>query len=298
VATGVDWDHVPTLLSSNAYREWTNEAGRLIQAPIGWMNSVHSKLARLFARIELPDYVYSQRGRSYVDNGREHAGIHPAVRTDINKFYPSVTRDMVFRMFRDDLQCAADVAARLADICCFQQVHLPTGSPLSGRVAFFAAKAMFDEVEQLASRTDCTLTVYVDDIVLSGSGATKTVLAEMRGIIAKHGLKSKASKSKTYAANAAKSITGTVVVGDSVRLPNVRHRLMREARIAAANRSAPDREGLIRQLRGREIEAAQFRARRNAIQPLGSSTQSPESPTTDSAAVDISASEIKLDRIK
>ena len=48
------------------------------------------------------------------------------------------------RMFLHDFECAEDIAHRLADICCYKQLHLPTGSPVSGRIAFFAAKHMFD----------------------------------------------------------------------------------------------------------------------------------------------------------
>jgi hypothetical protein len=121
----------PKLLDVKHYRVWTNEKGREIQAPHGWLAQVHKRIGALLARIELPNYVYSQKGRSYADNARAHRGETPLIKTDISRFYPSVTRQAVFRMFIDDFECAVDVAHRLADVCCYKQAHLPPVAPLA-----------------------------------------------------------------------------------------------------------------------------------------------------------------------
>ena len=76
----VDWDAVPSLLSANVYRVWLNEKGREIQQPIGKLEKVHRRIGDLLARIELPDYLFSQRGRSYADNARQHVGEIPLLR--------------------------------------------------------------------------------------------------------------------------------------------------------------------------------------------------------------------------
>ncbi|MCA6218362.1 RNA-directed DNA polymerase [Ideonella sp. B7] len=255
---GVKWESVTDLLAAESFRVWKGPKDREIQAPIHWMAAVHKVIADLLARIEVPDYVFSQKGRSYADNARQHLGNHPVIKTDINKFYPSVTRAMVFRMFVRDFECAADVADRLADICCYRQLHLPTGSPLSGRVAFFAARGLFEDIAKLAAASDCKLTIYVDDIALSGPNATKRLLGEVRMLIARHGLKSKGKKSATFAAGAPKSVTGAVIVGDELRLPNERHRKLHETRSAYAAADGDERAKLGRQLRGRQQEAAQI----------------------------------------
>lgn len=255
---GVSWDSVLELLQSDGYRVWTNAKGREIQAPVHWMAAVHKTIGDLLARIEVPDYVFSQKGRSYADNARQHLGRHPVIKTDIHRFYPSVARSMVFKMFFEDFECAEDVAHRLADICCYQQKHLPTGSPLSGRVGFFAARWLFDDINALAQAHGCTLTVYVDDITLSGPQATKQLLAKVRTLIARHGLRSKTTKSQTFAPGAPKSVTGAVIVDDELRLPNVRHRLLHEARQGLRVAVGEERRRLQRQVKGREQEARQI----------------------------------------
>lgn len=254
----VEWGAIDKLLSPENYRVWVNKKGREIQKPLGWLNHVHTRIGKLFARIELPDYLYSQKGRSYVDNARQHIGTVPLIKTDIYKFYPSTTRQMVYRLFIIDFQCAEDVAHRLADICCYQQKHLPTGSPLSGRVAFFAAKRMFDEIEVLATDAHCRMTALVDDVTVSGHGATRKLLGEIRRIVSQHGLNTKQRKSKSFAATAAKTVTGAIIAGDELRLPNVRHRRIWEARRALENATCTEKEQILRTLRGRLQEAKQI----------------------------------------
>jgi hypothetical protein len=254
---GVRWEAVSKLLDVKHYRVWVNEKGREIQAPHGWLDQVHRRISRLLARIENPNYVYSQKGRSYADNARSHRGKTPLIKTDISRFYPSVTRQAVFRMFLDDFECAIDVAHRLADICCYKQLHLPTGSSLSGRVAFWAKRRMFDEIAELAQGVGCRMTVYVDDVTISGPAATKTLLGAVRQIIGSHGLRTQDRKSKTYASGAAKIVTGAVVIRDEVRLPNSRHLNIHRARQKIQAASSTELEHAKRVLAGRVHEASQ-----------------------------------------
>lgn len=254
---GIEWDAVPGLVAASAYRVWSNAKGREIQQPLGKLETVHRRIGDLLARIELPDYLYSQRGRSYADNARQHVGDIPLVKTDIHKFYPSTTWTMVHRMFAEDFECADDVARRLADICCYQRKHLPTGSPVSGRIAFFAARQMFDSIAELTAKQGCRMTAYVDDITVSGEHASKTLLGEIRKIVHRHGLKTKQKKSATFAATAAKPVTGTVIMGGELRLPNERHKKIHDARRELEAAPAADRPRILRVLRGRIQESKQ-----------------------------------------
>ena len=263
---GVNWEAIPDLLAREGYRVWKNQKDREIQAPIFWMATVHKRIANLLGRIELPDYLFSRKGRSYADNARQHVGNQPLVKTDISKFYPSTTRRMVMKMFIEDFQCAEDVAHRLADICCYKQKHLPTGSPLSGRVAFFSARHMFDEVATLASASNCKMTAYVDDITVSGPNAIKELLGEVRKIVSRHGLTTKQKKSKTFAASAVKTVTGAAIVGNELRLPNQRHRRISEAHQDVRTSSESTRAKAARVLRGRLQEATQILGNTSALQ--------------------------------
>lgn len=161
-------------------------------------------------------------------------------------------------MFVREFRCAGDIANILADLCCYQMKHLPTGSPISGRVAFFAAKTMFDEINELAQKTKSRMTVYVDDVTMSGPAVTKRLISEVRGAVRRHGLKTKQSKTKTFPADASKTVTGGVIVGDVVRLPNPRHRKIWETRRAVQRATGDERKRLLRSLKGRLQEAKQI----------------------------------------
>jgi hypothetical protein len=255
---GVKWDSIDELLSPDNFRVWTNTKGREIQQPVRWLGAVHQRIGRLLSRIELPSYVFSRKGRSYIDNAREHLGNTPLVKTDIHKFYPSTTHEMIYRLFVDEFQCAKDIARHLAGICCYKQLHLPTGSPLSGRLAFFSAKRMFDEIARLAAADGCKMTLYVDDITISGQAATKRILGSVRQGIHRFGLKTKQAKSKTFAGERAKTVTGVVVNGSALCLPNARHKSIAEARKKLRSGvSQMELDKLKQTLQGRLIEARQ-----------------------------------------
>ena len=258
---GLSWDQTTALISGQHYRVWESMRGskpREIQQPLGHLQELHRRIGQLLSRIELPDYVYSCKGRSYADNARVHLDQVPLIKTDIHHFYPSTSRAMVYRMFRDRFQCAPDIAGHLADLCCYRQEHVPTGSPLSGALAFFAAKPMFDKIEKLAEQEGCRMTLYVDDVTVSGSLATKRLLGSVRQVVHEHGLKTKQKKSKTYSANAPKAVTGAIVASDGLRLPNKRHRKIWETRRELAAASGEEREHLQKVLQGRLQEAAQI----------------------------------------
>jgi len=255
---GLSFAESTRLANSNSYRVFVNHKNREIQHPTGGLKVLHGRIAMLLKRIELPDYVFSQKGRSYVDNARMHIGTTPLVKTDVRQFYPSTTHAMVFRMFSRLFECADDIARLLADICCYLQEHLPTGSPLSGYVSFFAAQRMFDEVNSKALSSACTMTLFVDDIAISGAGANKLLLTDVRRIVRDHGHGTADKKSLTFAAARAKTVTGVVVTAAGVKLPNRRHQAIYLARQKLVNAPADEIAHLTKQLAGRIQEARQI----------------------------------------
>ena len=47
---------------------------------------------------------------------------------------------------------------------------------------------MFDAIALLVVREQCLMTVYVDDVTVSGKNATKKLLGNIRQIVSRHGL--------------------------------------------------------------------------------------------------------------
>ena len=103
-------------------------------------------------------------------------------------------------MFRDVFICPKDVATVLGKICSYNG-HLPTGSYISGYIAFFCAKPMFDEIEKICTARNIKMTVFVDDITFSGTAVNQVFLQTIKRVIKRHGFICKRKKTKLYQAS-------------------------------------------------------------------------------------------------
>lgn len=192
------------------------------QLPTGELQILHKLIGIHLSKIYLPTYVYSQKGRSFIDNAVIHRGNIPVGKTDLSKFFPSISEHRISQMFRDIFKCPKTVAEALAKICSFNG-HLPTGSYISGYIAFFCAKSMFDEIATVCTARKITMSVFVDDITFSGENVTAKFLQTIRSIIERYGFISKAKKTKFYKPTDVKKITGVIIKNDEIRVPNSSH---------------------------------------------------------------------------
>lgn len=230
---------------------------RRIEEPKPRLQALHGRIHRLLSGMQLPDYVHSVRkGRSYITNARQHLNGSPMVKLDVQKFYPNVRAGAVFAFFHERMQCARDVAGLLASLLTIDR-HLATGSKASPILSYLVHQTMFDEIAAQAKRRGLVVTLYVDDIVLSGPNANSGVIAVIRRIISSHGLRS--HKIKQFSGRRPKIVTGIMVTVTGLRLPNRRHELIRDG--YASLRAAKSPQAKLRVLDvlcSRVHEAAQF----------------------------------------
>ncbi|QIN32734.1 reverse transcriptase family protein [Legionella longbeachae] len=187
---------------------------------------LHYRLEHLLKKIEPPPYLFSAiKGRSCKDNARMHATNTQLFKIDIKTFYPNINFGKVYNFYRHILHCEHHIATILTKISTYNG-HLPTGSPLSPILSFYACKPMFDEIYQLALEHNCVMTLYVDDICVSGDKATKALLWKIKQIIHRYGLRY--HKVKFYFQKQPKTVTGVIVTENSIKLPNRRHQAITE----------------------------------------------------------------------
>lgn len=199
---------------------------RKIQKPLDALDIVHTRIASLLSRIALPDYLHS--GKKYysnVTNAKAHLNSEKMMTTDVKAFFPSTSRTMIFSFFFSVMKTSSDVADILSHICtCHGQ--LPTGSRISMPLAYFANSRMFTEIKDLCQKLDVKMTVYVDDLTFSGAKVNRLFCTVIRKIISKHGHVMHPTKTKLYASDAPKLVTGIIVLGDVLKVRNEQHRLM------------------------------------------------------------------------
>ena len=113
---------------------------RNIEEPNFILKPIHRKIHILLSEIPAPDYLFSKKKSSCVLNAKAHVNCHGStLNIDIENFFPSTSRIRVQQFFGYFLQYPRDVADFMADICTVNN-HIPTGSPLSLMLAFWANK--------------------------------------------------------------------------------------------------------------------------------------------------------------
>ena len=247
-----------------------NEKGkaRPIQWPKRRLQIVHARIHKLLSRVAVPRYLHSAvKGKSYISNAAAHDPAMPTIKIDVKKFFPSVSRAVIFNFFVGPLKCRRDVAGLLADILTFD-AHLPTGSAASPIIAYYSFKPMFDEIAQFAESLGLTMTCYVDDMALSGPRANKSVLYEVKKIVARHGLKS--HKAHALSGSQPKVVTGVCNTPSGPRVPNKLHLKIKSGFDALEKaQTRTDTEKVLRPLLGRLEAAAQidpvFKARAKTV---------------------------------
>lgn len=220
---------------------------RHVENPCKALKKVQARLAKLLARIAPPDFLFCPvKRRCYVTNAAAHRGNRVVQCLDIKNFFPSTPQRRVFWFFHSVMQCERDIAGLLANLACYQG-HLPTGSPLSPIMAYFSYFDLWEGIERFCNDRGNTLTVYIDDITISGARVSKADIWEVRKMIRRAGLRY--HKEKTFVDRPAE-ITGVVVRGMKLEAPFRQHKKMREVRALLAEAPKESREDLLGRLSG------------------------------------------------
>lgn len=238
---------------------------RWVQNPVPELKQLHSRIQTLLARVAVPDYCHGgAKGRSYRSNAATHVTAPFVATFDLKAFFPSTKADQVFGFFSNQLKCAPDVAGLLTDLCTYQRA-LPTGSPVSPLLAFWANHMLFESLHKRATEQNLALSVYVDDVTVSGKSLPADLNEQVDGIVRKFGQQLSTSKTKRFGPNTPKHVTGVVIHRGKLMVPYSRFHKARA--INRAIKKATDdgrREVLTAKLGGLLGEAAFIDARYKA----------------------------------
>ncbi|MAN77191.1 MAG: hypothetical protein CML24_08340 [Rhizobiales bacterium] len=231
---------------------------RPISLPPTALKRLQARLAKLLGMITVPPYVFSSvKGVSYVDNAAVHVGARAFWLLDIEAFLPSCTAERLTWFFRDKLQCSPDVAAILVEIVTFDGC-LPQGSPCSPILSYFCNARMWSDIYQLAGEYGCTLSIYADDITLSGAVVPKKLVWRIKEVLKNNGFRTSRSKEVSLV-NAPADITGVIVRDNKLFLPN---RQFKKLRVELAKRrdakTSIEKRKIDNRIAGRKAQARQI----------------------------------------
>ena len=177
--------------SENLYRDFTKEKSsggyRLISAPRDDLKEVQKRIADLLQRIAPPEYLFAPvSGRSYVDNAAHHLGANSVRLLDIEDFFPKCTANKVIWLFLKQMECSPDVAAILRGIVTRKE-SLPQGSPCSPILAYLCYVDMWEEIERFVNEKSCRLSVYADNLTISGDIVPGSLIWDIKKTLRRHG---------------------------------------------------------------------------------------------------------------
>jgi retron-type reverse transcriptase len=230
---------------------------RIISAPRGDLKAVQRRIADLLQRIAPPEYLFAPvKGRSYVDNAAEHLGARSIRLLDVQEFFPSCTANKVIWFFHRRMQCSADVAAIVRGIVT-RAGRLPQGSPCSPILAYLCYVDMWEEIARIVESAGCRLSIYADDLTISGRVVPGAAIWEIKKVLRKHGHRYNAQKERSKHLKPAE-ITGVILRQNELLVPNRQRKALHGLRHQLAQQS-PDGDiaQLTAQLRGREAQMNQ-----------------------------------------
>ena len=211
---------------------------RLLEKPRKQLKIAQRRIHNYLSEINYPDYVFSGvkgKERTYKCNAGKHIEAKFLFKIDLTAFFPSVSRDRVYRFFLNDLKNAPDIAEILTNLTTidldsrnydnideinkflnFKRVtvrkHLGSGFPTSPVLSYLVNHNMFASLKTLAEQNNYVMTVYVDDVVFSGKKRiSKSFKRKVFEIVSKNHYMISKSKTKCYKPKQYKVVTGVVI---------------------------------------------------------------------------------------
>jgi hypothetical protein len=209
---------------------------RHIQEPRTRLRPIHATVKNMLSRIEPPGFLFCPvKRRDYVMNAAQHVSSREVWTVDIKDYFPSTPRRRVFWFFHHFMRCSSDVASILAQLLTIDE-HLAIGSTVSPILSFFAFYDMWLDIAAIAREAGCMLTVYIDDITLSGSAVPESVAWAVRKEIHKRGLQY--HKERHYAGRYSE-VTGVLMRDGKLVVPNRQLKKAHDVRLKLASASDP-----------------------------------------------------------
>lgn len=230
---------------------------RPIDIPTPRRKEYQKRISALLSRIAPPDYLYSPvKGRSYVNNARHHLGSRAFRMLDIADFFPSCSANNVAWFFSKVMECSPDVTAILVRLTTHKEC-LPQGSPCSPILAYFSNSNMWSDIASLVQKHECFLSVYADDLTISGRVVPEKLIWQIKQRVHKQNLRLKSNKDKSVL-NKPVEITGVIISNGKSLLPNRQHKALSGLKKdRAQSKSADEIKRLDNQILGRNSQRRQ-----------------------------------------
>ena len=196
-------------------KEDGNEKWRHIANPNKELKKIQTKIYTTILKghmLLLPDgMIGGVAGKSIKDNAQPHLQQEMVYTLDIKNCFPKTTHKMVFKAWRETVDCSEEIARLFTQMTTFQR-QLPQGAPTSNALCNLCLLPLFNEIKEYVQLTNISFTLYVDDITLSGN--TEEVESAIPFVIRKiqkYGYSVSNRKIRRMPAHKTQKVTGIIV---------------------------------------------------------------------------------------
>jgi len=165
-------------------------------------------------------------GRKLRDGARFHVGQKFVIRVDISDFFPSITRNRVFGLFRS-MGYSSKVSSDLSRLCCVDDC-LPQGGVCSAYISNMILRSTDARLLMYARSNSLRYTRYADDFTISGNFFSPTILDYLVSVINSEGFDVNHKKTAVMRTSTRQMAVGHVV-NSRVNAPRVYRRSLRQA---------------------------------------------------------------------
>ncbi len=196
---------------------------RILKPSKGKLRDIQNKIKdTILVKLPLPSCVKGGvKGQDTISNARVHKGNKYRFQTDLSKFFPSVSEDMVFQMFMDHgfSRVIARILSQLTTVdgeLIFRKKSLPQGAPTSTHLANLVFAKVDFEILKLIEGKNIVYTRWVDDLTFSSKNPFESIKPDLIKIISANGLK--INRKKTSQRTKRSVITGIDTGNNTLRV--------------------------------------------------------------------------------
>ncbi|MGJ7572944.1 reverse transcriptase family protein [Variovorax sp. RB2P76] len=170
----------------------------------------------ILGRVVFPEYLTgSVKGRDYITNAQLHVGSRILICEDVSKFFPSVSAQKVWDIWRHFFGFAEDVAHLLTKLTT-KGGGLPQGASTSSYLANLVLWRDEPLIEAKLRAHGIRYSRYVDDMAMSSTlyltpSIQEKIIADVYGMLRRNGLSAKRKKHETSSSSQRMIVTKVIV---------------------------------------------------------------------------------------
>jgi hypothetical protein len=223
---------------------------RHIDNPASELKGIQKRIERrILANVTFPSKMFGGiRGRSASQHARCHVRQSIVVKLDLKDCFPNIHDTDVYDALRVQLPASATIAGILTKLTTFQR-RLPQGAPTSSLLCNMVLLPLYHDLQFIATRYGLVLSMFVDDIAVSGELA-REALGDLLAAIRGHGHAISSKKTILMPGHARQALVGAVV-NAKLSAGHVRVRAVRTEILSVAHAEHRPSEQTIAKLDGK-----------------------------------------------